>query len=316
MGVLTGNDLLEIVLKAHSNRINGKILRKLVSLAQWQIIGLEEVKDILDNIPFLSGEDALTILSLYENYWEESVRYGAIIREIRESKNELLNEVLDYRDIEEIKFMLEIRSIFPVFKKDISAVQILLNSVRFIDNRKALFELIRHPDIYYKNSVVEMIAEALEYNGLQYATVLSYFLRNKSIRKNQACMHFILNEYDAKILRIAQKALVKNRVRKDIDALQHLASLKYNADKVAYIESLLRKYPDETDEERENKRKEEKRINDLTEDLAILIDDYVRRKVSWDEFVAALNNPEYQEIGVRRAYVPRSLRSEYGYGRR
>lgn len=302
----TIENLRDILVLAHQQKIGEKYLRRIVQLLQLDKINYIAAYRLLKDFSlFHNKNDMDTCLKIFEQNENLTFVPTQVILAIRKEGSNALQQVLDSKNIKEITFILEVCSTVSIdsfAKNDVYANALLLDTSIPLEKRKVYFTLIKPLNIYYKNKIVKLIIQAIEHSSIKSATLFSYMLRNKGIRQNKYCLEFISKEIDIVVLDAANRAFRCNRVRKDTEALKELNKLETSYEKISFLNSLYQKYEGQTPEQLAENRRRDRELLELEKTLATLVQDFINARISSSTLEETLNQEPYplQHLRLRQ----------------
>ena len=159
-------------------------------------------------------------------------------------------------------------------------------------------------ELVLKNSVVDLLWHTYLEQGLDAMKILKYAFLNNGIRANILCKTFLEHERNIEVLRVARKVFRNNRVRKDTESLSVLNNLQTPEEKIEFLHFLENKYPDLTEEAKQQLEKEEKERQAQEKILQENYNAFLNNKISLNKLASSLE--ENQNIKVSLIRVKRN----------
>lgn len=159
-------------------------------------------------------------------------------------------------------------------------------------------------ELVLKNSVVDLLWHTYLEQGLDAMKILKYAFLNNGIRANILCKTFLEHERNIEVLTVARKVFRNNRVRKDTESLSVLNNLQTPEEKIEFLHFLENKYPDLTEEAKQQLEKEEKERQAQEKILQENYNAFLNNKISLNKLASSLE--ENQNIKVSLIRVKRN----------
>ena len=152
-------------------------------------------------------------------------------------------------------------------------------------------------ELILKDEIVLELISIYREKGLKAMLEVKYAFLNTSIRRNLLCKKFLLEETNIEVLELARNLFKINRVRHSIDDLNTLLSLTTKEEKINFIKSLLKKYPDITEEELERRKlAEETAIKDANE----AFNAFLNKRIGYKKLQRTLDSASSYEFEIKR----------------
>ena len=160
------------------------------------------------------------------------------------------------------------------------------------------------PKLVLKNSIVDLLWHTYLEQGLDAMNILEYAFLNNGIRTNILCKAFLEQETNIEVLELAREVFRNNRVRKDAENLSILNNLKTPEEKIEFLQFLKSKYPDVSEEMKQQLEKEDEERRTQEKMLQESYMAFLNNKIGLNKLKLSLE--ESQDISVSLIRVKRN----------
>lgn len=169
-----------------------------------------------------------------------------------------------------------------------------------LDERLAIVRTVKDKELIMKDNIIKMLIDVYKEKGIKALDLVRGALVNNGIRKNKLCREFLMQEESREVLKLASRTFKINRIRHDNECMQMLARLKSENEKLAFLQFLRSKYPDQTEEDIKRRELERKREVQLSNDVNTVYNDFLKNRAGYQKLTNALERAQDYEFSLVR----------------